>query len=83
MTKLDKRTARMRSAPRSVSSELISILEKLDFELRRKKKKHWCYWHPDLPHILLVIPDQNSLKPVYVRQALRVIDELGELENHE
>ena len=82
MTRLETRIQKLYESPRSVSSdELISILVSLGFELRGKKTRHGVYRHPKLPHIRLVIPDQNPLKEVYVKKVRGVIEELRELED--
>lgn len=80
LVKLEKRIQKLHDSPRNISDrELISILEGLGFEKRGGKGSHTGYKHPKLPHVLLIVPNQNPLKISYVIQARKIIAELLEL----
>jgi predicted RNA binding protein YcfA (HicA-like mRNA interferase family) len=82
MTSLEKRIQKLRNQPRGISSDQLGKdLEALGFQERKGKGSHRCYKHPELPDVLLIVPKQNPLLPTYVKQALKAIDRLMEIES--
>lgn len=80
MTRLSKRIEVLRASARSTSpSELESILLALGFERRPGKGDHRIYRHAGTG-VRLIIDPRKPLLPVYVRLALKAIDEVL---NHE
>lgn len=78
MARIEKKIQRLRESPKDVSSrELINILVYLGFEEKGGKGSHTVLRHPSLRSII-TIPHQNPLMPVYVRKAVRMIDEILE-----
>ncbi len=72
----DRRIERLRRSQTDVSPEqLRSALEWAGFTLVRVKGSHYHYRHPALPE-LVSIPYRRPVRRVYVRQALRAIDEV-------
>lgn len=76
MVRRDRRVERLRRSQTDVSPErLRSALEWAGFTLVRVKGSHYHYRHPALPE-LISIPYRRPVRRVYVRQALRAIDEV-------
>lgn len=80
LTKLEKRIRKLHESPRNVSSrELISILQSLGFNEVGGKGSHRAFKHQKLPATIIVVPNQDPLKAVYVSRARKIIDELMEI----
>jgi predicted RNA binding protein YcfA (HicA-like mRNA interferase family) len=89
MSKRKKLLRRIQNNPKDVSFEdLRKLLEWYGFELKRMKGSHCSFkglvegrWE------LLVIPEDQPLKPVYVKKALNLIERLenasGEIEDEQ
>lgn len=74
MSKHDKRIERLRQNPRNVRFEEIDVLLRaLGFE-GRQKGSHVTY--TDGTHRITVPINKPFIKPIYVKLALQVIDEL-------
>lgn len=75
MARRERRIERLRRSQTDVSPEqLRTALESAGFTLERIRGSHYRYSHPALDRHL-VIPYRRSVLPVYVRDALRAIDE--------
>jgi predicted RNA binding protein YcfA (HicA-like mRNA interferase family) len=82
VTRLEKRIRRLRESPKDVSSrELIGLLLALGFEEKVGKGSHTALRHPVSSHIITV-PHQSPLLAAYVKQALKMIDELLDEDPH-
>lgn len=74
--RLKKRFERMRESPNAVDpQELHTLLLALGFSFRPGKGDHRMYYHPGLQYPLGIDP-RKPLRTVYVRTALRAIDEV-------
>jgi len=72
----ERRIERLRRSQTDVSPErLRTALESVGFSLVGITGSHWRYAHPALSR-RLTIPYRKPLKPVYVRDALKAIDEV-------
>ena len=77
MAKRDKRLAAIRSNPRQVRfADLKTALEARGFAARPGRGDHWVFIHPLLPYPIVVDPRRPFVLPVYVRSALRAIEEV-------
>ena len=66
----------MRNSTRAVDpAELHAILIALGFNFRPAKGDHRLYFHPRLPFPLGIDP-RHPLLPLYVKKALKAIDEV-------
>lgn len=74
--KSEKRLARIKRAVNDTApEELRSALEDAGFVLESISASHWVYRHPKRSQNLSV-PYRRPLKPVYVRLAIRAIEEV-------
>lgn len=81
MTSLEKRIQKLRNQPRGISSDQLErVLDSLGFQERKGRGSHKCFKHPQLPGVLLTVPKQNPLYETYIKQALKAIDRLLEIE---
>ena len=72
----ERRIERLRRSQTDVSPEqLRTALESVGFEVVHVTGSHWRYAHPALSR-KLVIPYHRPVLPVYVRNALKAIDEV-------
>ena len=72
----ERRIERLRRSQTDVSpDQLRTALESVGFTLERVQGSHYHYAHPALER-KVVIPYRRPLLRVYVRQALRAIDEV-------
>ena len=78
MTKREKRLQRMRQNPRNVSFETLrKVLEDYGFVLQRSSGSHWSFSVQIGVRLrLLVVPYRKPVKPVYIREAIKLIDEI-------
>lgn len=80
MTRIEKRIRKLHESPRNVSSrELISLLQSLGFNESGGKGSHRAFKHLKLPEAILVVPNQDPLKVIYVIKARKFLDELMEI----
>jgi len=82
MTKREKRLQKLRQNPNNVSFEALQqVLLDFDFELKRSSGSHHTFsiTIDGTPHIL-VVPFRRPVKPVYVREALRLIERINNQE---
>ena len=76
MARRERRIERLRRSQADVSPErLRRVLESVGFELIRSQGSHYHYHHPALLE-LVSIPYRRPVKPVYVRKALKAMDEV-------
>ena len=76
MARRERRIERLRRSQTDVSpEELRTALGWFGFELERVTGSHWQYRHPALFE-KVVIPYRRPVKPVYVRDALKAINEV-------
>lgn len=74
---LPERMAEFRRRKRNVRPrELHKLLTDVGFDRRYGKGDHWIYTHPSLRYPLSIDP-RNPLLPVYVKNALRAIEEVS------
>ena len=72
----ERRLAAVRSRPRQVRfEELRGLLDAFGFEGRHGKGDHWVFRHPLLRYVVTVDPRRPHVLPVYVRNALKAIEE--------
>ena len=72
----ERRIERLRRSQTDVSpDQLRTALESVGFTLERIRGSHYRYSHPALARNL-IIPYRKPLRPVYVRDALKAIDEV-------
>ena len=73
----ERRLQRARQNPKNVRfNELVRIYEDHGFTVRPGRGSHYVAYHPSSPRNIS-FPRQNPMKPNYVRDALKAIDELG------
>ena len=78
MAKRDKRLAKMRQNPKSVSfDDLQKVLEDHGFQLVRIKGSHHVFESTEYDK-RLVVPKRNPVKAGYVKDAIRIIDKISE-----
>ena len=76
MARRDRRIERLRRSQTNVSPEqLRTALESAGFEVVNIVGSHWRYAHPNLTRDV-VIPYRRPVLRVYVRVALKAIDEV-------
>ena len=72
----ERRIERLRRSQTDVSpDQLQAALESVGFTLERVRGSHYRYSHPALARNL-IIPYRRPLRPVYVKDALKAIDEV-------
>ena len=78
MSKRRKRLERIRQNPKNVSlDELRHVLEDYGFEYRQTVGSHHIFsYFLGGQSKLLVVPFKRPLKPIYVKRALKVIDQI-------
>ena len=78
MSKRQKRLERIRQNPNNVSlADLRSVLEDYGFEHRKTTGSHYTFSYVlDGSTRLLVVPFRRPVKLIYVKQALRIIDQI-------
>ncbi len=78
MTRREKLRQRIERNPNNVSfHNLRVLLESYGFELKRTKGSHHSFVAQiGERKVLLVIPFRKPLKPIYVKQALTLIEEI-------
>jgi predicted RNA binding protein YcfA (HicA-like mRNA interferase family) len=83
MTKREKRLQKLRQNPNNVSfDELRQVLEAEGFVLDHARGSHYIFRIESGAEVLtVVIPFARPVKPVYVRQALTIIDQTRPSEN--
>lgn len=80
MASRDRRIEAMRRRQKQVRfSELAAALASLGFERRSGKGDHVVFRHPLLPYPVVVDPRRPFLLAVYVRNALKAIDDVRDL----
>jgi len=73
MTKADKDIIRLRQNPNHVRyEELVTILTRLGFQRKQDSTSHVRFTHGN--HILVIPKRKPFLKPVYVKQVLKILD---------
>ncbi len=79
MSRKDKRDLKIRNNPRDIDfGDIISWLADYGFILRRVEGSHHILIHPE-GKVLNLQPDRNGKAKIYqVKQAISVIDKLGE-----
>ncbi len=86
MTKKEKRLKRLRQNPYNVSfQELREVLEDFGFAARTRGGSHW-FFRVELKGKVwkLTVPFKKPhVKAAYVKKALKIIDEVMEVENQE
>ena len=76
MARRERRVERLRRSQTDISpEELRTALEGAGFTLVHVRGSHWRYRHPRRDDAV-VIPYHRPVKPVYVRDALKAIDEV-------
>jgi predicted RNA binding protein YcfA (HicA-like mRNA interferase family) len=78
VTKRRKRLERLREHPKNVSlDELRQVLEDYGFEYRQTVGSHFTF-SVEIGGVmkLLVVPFRRPLKPIYVKKALELIDQV-------
>ena len=76
MARRERRVERLRRSQTDVSpEELRTALEGAGFRLESVQGSHWHYRHHAFPR-KLTIPHHRPVLRVYVRQALKAIDEV-------
>lgn len=82
MSKRQKRLARIRQNPQNVSlDDLRRVLEDYGFEYKQTVGSHYTFSVVIGERTkLLVVPFRRPIKAVYVKKALKMIDEIIELE---
>ena len=80
MSKRRKRLERLRQNPKNVSLEdLRTVLEDFGFEYKQTVGSHYTFSYMlDDQEKVLVVPFNRPLKPVYVKRALKIIDQMIE-----
>ena len=80
MSRRQKRLERIRRNPNNVSlADLRSVLEDYGFEHRRTSGSHYTFAYV-LGGVtrLFTVPFRRPIKPIYVRQALHIIDQIAQ-----
>lgn len=73
MTKADKDIICLRQNPNHVRyEELVTILTQLGFQRKQDSTSHVRFTHGN--HILVIPKRKPFLKPVYVKQVLKILD---------
>ncbi len=81
MGSLEKRLEEIRKNPKDVTfAELDTLLRHYGCQVRQRRRgsSHHVYHHPLLPRHL-TIPNTRPLKPIYVKRALAMIDDIREV----
>lgn len=80
MTKAEKAIEKLRQNPSHVRySELSTILSRLGFQKRQDSTSHVRFTHGR--HILVIPKRKPFLKPIYVKQVLKILDLILEEDN--
>ncbi len=81
MTKREKLIERLRTNFKNVRyEELEALLLHLGFRQRQNGTSHAVFTHTEFPHLRLTVPVRKPfIKPVYVEQALEILQELDDL----
>ena len=77
MSNIDKTILRMRNNPRDWHiDDLKRIADRYDIDYRQPGTSHVTFSHPNL--IPLSVPADKPIKSVYIREFLRLVDQLEE-----
>lgn len=77
----DKLYKKIKNNPKDITfREICNLLTKRGgFELRNNSSSHYVFYHPDLTdHIS--IPKDRPIKPVYIKKAIKMFEEVNNLE---
>lgn len=78
MAKCAKLLEKARRAPNNLRfDDLCKLAECYGFTLQRQEGSHCIYKHSELPRVLTFPKCTGTVKPVYVRELLDAIEELG------
>jgi len=82
MTRNEKRVKRIRNSPNDVKwADLIAVCDLCFGKPRRRRGSHLIYDTPWMDHPLLVLqPRKGKAKPYQVRQVLRALDVMEDLD---
>lgn len=86
MTRKEKRLARARHHPKNVTfQELAQLLTDYGFEPRKMRGSHqtWYAMHGDQSWTITIVQRRSHVKPIYVRTAIDLIDQIIEGTKHE
>jgi len=77
MTKANKALEKLRQNPNHIRySELVTILNRLGFQKRQDSTSHVRFTYGS--HILVIPKRKPFLKPIYVKQVLKILDQILE-----
>jgi hypothetical protein len=78
MSKRQKRLERIRQNPNNVSlADLRTVLEDYSFEYKKTVGSHYTFaYELGGETKLFVVPFRLPVKPIYIKQALRIIDQI-------
>jgi predicted RNA binding protein YcfA (HicA-like mRNA interferase family) len=80
MTKAQKDLDKLRKNPRHVRYEdLVTILTRLGFEKRQDSTSHVRFTYQS--HILVIPKRKPFLKPIYIAQVLKLLDQILDDDN--
>jgi len=83
MAKWEKKLAAMRENPRDWSlDDLQSVSARIGIDCRKPGGSHVTFSHPAIEEIVTV-PAARPVKPFYVRQLLKMIDQVEQQEANE
>ncbi len=85
MSKRQKRLERIRQNPNNVSlADLRTVLEDYGFEYKKTVGSHYTFTYEFGGETrLFVVPFRRPVKPIYIKQALRIIDQIIQDRNEE
>jgi predicted RNA binding protein YcfA (HicA-like mRNA interferase family) len=78
MSKRQKRLEHIRQNPNNVSlTDLRTVLEDYGFEYKKTVGSHYTFTYElDGETRLFVVPFRRPVKPIYIKQALKIIDQI-------
>lgn len=78
MTKADKVLQKMRNNPRDWRIEALeTVAARYGIMVRKQGGSHAVFSHPNSP-LVVTVPAHRPIKPIYVRQLIDLIDDVGE-----
>ena len=81
--KREKRLNKIKQSPKDVTfHELTAVLKDYGFEMRRSKGSHVAFSHNLIDEIFVVPSNNNPLLRIYVKNAIKYIHQVIELEKN-
>ena len=78
MTSEGKNLEKMRNNPRDWKIQTLeAVAKRLQIKIRKSRGSHVVFMHDD-SDIVVTVPANRPIKPIYIQQFLALVDDIGE-----